>query len=106
MLTNFTVLCAFCVGALGATVAVVDPVAPINVPLQYGALGLLGVMIWFNSQERKQMVKTIEAKDEKLMRAFNQFASIGKDMADAARQMNKVASVCHKMAGGAVEEDQ
>jgi hypothetical protein len=87
-------LIGFVYGSFGVCLGVLDPTAPANVPLQYGALGLLGLMIWMQSGERKHMIETIENNEKDFRQMLKDQLVLNQQFLDAAKAMLKAAETC------------
>lgn len=81
-------------GATGILLATADPTSPINVPLQYGALGILGFMIWVNSKERRHMITSIDKKDQDFLEMFKRQLELTQQLVDATKAMVSTAANC------------
>lgn len=93
-MTDAVSILGTCFGLLGIFLSAADTGIAGNLGLQYGALGILGFMIWVNSRERKSMCADIAKKDREILDLFKQQIETSNRMATVAEEMVSVVKNC------------
>ncbi len=93
-MSNVVSILGMMYGGLAMFLSAMEPSPSVNLGLQYGALGILGFMIWINSQERKSMCRDINTKDAALQNLLREQIQISTKMTDIADDMTNAIKNC------------
>ena len=81
---SVVVTCGIVADAFGAD--------PLGGALQFGALGLCGLMIWQNNADRRALLKTLEAEQDRSAAAHEKLTKLHLETLDTIRKCERRAT--------------
>ena len=94
MISNLSATASIAMAIAGTVVANIPELSNADIPLQYGALGILGFMVWAQSIERKRMIASIEEKDAKMLELYRQTLEACTTLARTSNDMIRAVDRC------------